>query len=379
MSLYASLWFAFTQVANISGTPEQSASVKYYDIQGHRGARGDAIENTIPAFARGLLNGVTTLEMDNGLTKDGVVVVWHDWDIKDTKCKDTKPAFPNDPDFPYVGKFVANLTLAQIKTLDCGSLRQDEFPMQLTTRGMKISTMEEVFDFVNCVDTKREVSFNVESKVNPRVGGITRNPADFVAAQHAAFVASGYPLSQIQYQSFDWRTLIEMHKVEPQLFLSALIKSNFLEPDGTKSPWHAGLDVRGFPGATLGEKIAYAAASINATILSPADTDHDSPVLDPTVPGYIPFTTKAMIDRAHELGLKVIPWTVNRLNVAQQLIDWKVDGIITDYGASVRALAKSAGLKVRPRFGANRVRQCVKKHIQLTSESLADVDALLVN
>lgn len=74
--------------------------------------------------------------------------------------------------------------------------------MQLTTRGMKISTMEEVFDFVNCVDTKREVSFNVESKVNPRVGGITRSPADFVAAQHAAFVASGYPLSQIQVGTY---------------------------------------------------------------------------------------------------------------------------------------------------------------------------------
>jgi hypothetical protein len=65
---------------------------------------------------------------------------------------------------------------------------------------------------------------------------------------------------------------------------------------------------------------------------------------------------------------------VNRLNVAQQLIDWNVDGIITDYGSNIRALAKQAGLKVRPRFNAHRVRWCVKKHIQLT-DSRIDVDA----
>lgn len=47
--------------------------------------------------------------MDCGLTKDGEVVVWHDEDIVATKCKDTAPAFANDPMYPYVGKFVANL------------------------------------------------------------------------------------------------------------------------------------------------------------------------------------------------------------------------------------------------------------------------------
>lgn len=94
-------------------------------------------------------------------------------------------------------------------------------------------------------------------------------------------------------------------------FAPYLFRIRATRPDGSKSPWLAGLDVRNFPGATLGEKIAYAAASINVTILSPADTDLNSPVDDPTEAGYIPFTTKAMVDRAHELGLKVIPWTVS--------------------------------------------------------------------
>lgn len=44
-----------------------------------------------------------------GLTKDGEVVVWHDENIVATKCRDTQPAFPNDPQYPYVGQYIANL------------------------------------------------------------------------------------------------------------------------------------------------------------------------------------------------------------------------------------------------------------------------------
>jgi hypothetical protein len=35
--------------------------------------------------------------------------------------------FPEDPMYPYVGKYIAHLTLAQVKTLDCGSKRQDDY------------------------------------------------------------------------------------------------------------------------------------------------------------------------------------------------------------------------------------------------------------
>lgn len=78
--------------------------------------------------------------------QDGEVVVWHDDQITAEKCTDTHPVVscktllhfiissistksPGDPTYPYVGKFIANLTLAQIKTLDCGSKRQSDFRM----------------------------------------------------------------------------------------------------------------------------------------------------------------------------------------------------------------------------------------------------------
>lgn len=57
------------------------------------------------------------------------MIVWHDEIIDATKCRDTSAAYDGDEMYPYVGKNVANLTLAQIKTLDCGSLRIDAFPL----------------------------------------------------------------------------------------------------------------------------------------------------------------------------------------------------------------------------------------------------------
>lgn len=92
--------------------------------------------------------------------------------------------------------------MAQIKTLDCGSLRLDGFPLQLTVPGTKISTMREVrrlvldfwprreadewanaqmFDFVKCA-TSMPIMFNIESKTNPVDEGATRSPEDFVKA-----------------------------------------------------------------------------------------------------------------------------------------------------------------------------------------------------
>jgi glycerophosphoryl diester phosphodiesterase len=102
-----------------------------FDVQGHRGARAVRPENTLAAFGYALANeDVSTLELDTGVTQDDQLVVLHDRTINGSHCLDTAPAFPGDPEFPYVGKRVRDLTLAQIKTLDCGSKTLPEFPRQ---------------------------------------------------------------------------------------------------------------------------------------------------------------------------------------------------------------------------------------------------------
>ncbi|KAJ7630576.1 PLC-like phosphodiesterase, partial [Roridomyces roridus] len=318
----------------------------------HRGGRGNAVENTLPSFAWGLIHGATTLELDNGITKDGTVVVWHDEQIVASKCRDTHPAFPADPAYPYVGQYITNLTLAQIKTLDCGSQRQSDFPMQLTYPSIRISTLQEVFDFVECVDPEHTVQWNIESKIDPVLPNRTASVETFVKKQHAIFAASPYRES-ITFQSFDWRTLIAMKELDPSVITSALVDHETTLPAANGlSPWLGGLDLNDF-GSTLGIQIANAAHFINASILSPSAYE-----IAPT-----PALAAAdMVRRSHQLGMLVKPWTVNRLDIADELLRFGVDGIITDYPDVVRRWAQQQNMAVAPKFPKRRVFSCMAEH-----------------
>lgn len=92
-----------------------------FDIQAHRGGLGLTVESTIASFSHGLELGVSTLELDVQITQDGYAVVTHDRKVTGSKCRDTAPYTPGDPEYPYVGKFVNTLSLNQVKQLDCGS------------------------------------------------------------------------------------------------------------------------------------------------------------------------------------------------------------------------------------------------------------------
>lgn len=71
-----------------------------FDLQAHRGGLGLVVESTLPAFANALELGVSTLELDVQITRDGEAVVTHDRRISDRKCRDTAPATPGDPQYP---------------------------------------------------------------------------------------------------------------------------------------------------------------------------------------------------------------------------------------------------------------------------------------
>jgi len=263
--------------------------------------------------------------------------------------------------YPYVGKYIANLTLAQLKTLDCGSKRQENYPMQLTYPGTRISTLKEVFNFVECADPSHQILWNIESKINPLCPNRTLGVRDFVDKQHALFAASPYHGS-ITYQSFDWRTLVAMKSRDPTIIISALIdEETAIMADNSTSPWLAGLSLDQFPGSSTAVQIAQAAHSLGADILSPADLVTPPP--HTAISKDVPFTTKEMVHEAHQLGLTVKPWTVNGLHVVEQLVAWKVDGIITDYPNVVRRWAKQQGFPVAPKYPKQRVLACLDKHI----------------
>lgn len=119
-----------------------------FDLQGHRGARGLAPENTLPAFAAALAVGVSTLELDTAVTKDGVVVIHHD--------RRLNPDIARGPDGRWVeapAPLIHALTYAELQRFDVGRLRPgskfaQQFPEQQPADGTRIPRLADLFDLV---------------------------------------------------------------------------------------------------------------------------------------------------------------------------------------------------------------------------------------
>lgn len=313
--LLLALLLVFSSVSNVWA----------FDLQGHRGARGLMPENTLPAFAKALAIGVTTLELDVGITKDGKVLVSHDSALS--------PAVTRSSDGKWITErpLISDSTLLDLMKYDVGradptSRVAKRFPNQIAVDGTKMPSLEEVFALVKDAGNE-EVRFNIETKINPLKPNDTVSPEVFVDAILALIDAHGLE-SRTSIQSFDWRTLQIVQMRNPQIettYLTAQQKwlNNVASVDNDPSPWTAGFNI---------EK-----------------TDGNIPLLIREAGGDVwsPFfgdLTASSIQAAHGLGLKVIPWTVNDPNVMEELIDLEVDGIISDYPDQLREVMKSKGL-----------------------------------
>ncbi|MGQ0777258.1 MAG: glycerophosphodiester phosphodiesterase [Pseudonocardiales bacterium] len=323
-----------------------------FDLQAHRGGIGLRPESSPAAFEYALRLGVTTLELDLQITKDGQAVVTHDRRTNPVVCQDTAPAFPGDPDFPYLGKYVKDLTLAQVKTFDCGTRRPADpttdryIDSQIPVPGSKMMTLREVFDLVKRARAtgKRGVMLNIETKVEAGAPEQTAPREQFVQVAVQEIRQAGL-IDNVTIQSFDWGALMRMRQVEPRLPIVALTNGTFLQTGQPgASPWLGGIDIDDFDGS-----LVRAAKSFGADAISPVHGDpQGGSILDP---GYQPYTTKEMVDEAHTVGMKVITWTVNDIATMNRLIDLGVDGIITDYPDRLRDLLETRGYELPRRFG----------------------------
>ncbi len=291
-------------------------------MQVHAGGRGETTGESLRAFAKSLELGVSTLEFDINITKDGQPLVWYGPTIEPNQCADTGPAFAGDPEYPYVGKFVHELTLVQIRTLDCGK-PNGEFPRAEVVRGNKIATLADVFALTDSY--RADVRYNIETKVQADHPGASAGPQEFVDAVLAAVRSAG-KVDRVEIQSFDWRTLSMVRQAEPSIPLVALWNEQTWVPD---SPWLAGINP-----ALVGDPII-GAMMVGASILSPR---------------YTLVASSPFVDRAHSLGLKVIPWTVNDGAIMREQIGYGVDGIITDYPTLLRRVLAELGMPLPPRY-----------------------------
>jgi glycerophosphoryl diester phosphodiesterase len=331
----AAIILATVLAAAVGGLAPATAQPTGFDLQAHRGGRGETTEESLRAFAKSLELGVSTLEFDIVITKDAQPLVWHDPTIEPTKCADTAPAFAGDQQYPYVGKLVHDLTLAQIRTLDCGRLLKD-FPAAEVVRNNKIATLPEVFALTDSY--RADVRYNIETKVEAEKPETSAAPKEFVDVILGAVRAAG-KVDKVEIQSFDWRTLPMVRAAEPSIPLVALWDETTWVPG---SPWLADVDP-----AVVADPIA-GARLVGADILSPGYSVPNG--MTPKDPGFALVADRAFNDRAHALGLKVIPWTINDTDAMQAQIAAGADGIITDYPSRLRAVMKELGMPLPPAY-----------------------------
>ena len=297
-----------------------------FDLQAHRGGRGLAPENTLTAFSKALEIGVSTLELDVGITKDGVLVISHDRYLNADITRDAQGKFLTER-----GPTIASLTFAELQSYDVGrqnlaSNYAKSFPQQRGTEGERVPTLASLFNLV-ARRGATDVRFNIETKLSPNAASETLAPEPFVRALIAEIRKAGLT-SRATIQSFDWRTLQIAQREAPEIVTVHLTSQQGAgdmvqvgKPGA--SPWLAGFDVDDYAGSV--PKLVKAAGGM---VWSPNYKD----------------VTEALVRESQSLGLKIVPWTVNDEADLERLLDWKVDGLITDYPDRLRALMKTRGM-----------------------------------
>lgn len=304
-----------------------------FDLQGHRGARGLAPENTLAGFAAALAIGVTTLELDVAMTSDGVLVVHHD--------RRLNPEITRGPDGRFLsgrGPAIHALTLDALRRYDVGRARPgsayaSRFPAQRPSDGARIPALAQVFALVREAGADH-VRFNLETKLAPDAADEAPDPERFAGAVAAAVRRAGLG-NRVSVQSFDWRTLQILRRIAPDL-VRACLTSQRPRFDTIRrgrpgpSPWTAGLDIDAFGGS-----VPRLVAAAGCGVWSPAFED----------------LAHGRVAEARALGLKVIPWTVNAAGQMARLIAMGVDGIITDHPERLREVLSARGLPLPPPAG----------------------------
>lgn len=305
-----------------------AGSAAAFDLQGHRGSRGLAPENTLAGFARALALGVTTLELDCGVTRDGVVVVSHDRLLNPEHTRDAAGRF-----LETQGPAIVDLTYDELRQYDVGRIKPGSelaaaFPEQQPVDGERIPRLADVFALVER-SGNRVVRFNIETKIDPARPEQTVSPLAFARALSQAIRDSGM-VPRVTVQSFDWRTLRLLGALAPEIALVALTDQ---QPDEDTietgkpgpSPWLGELDVDDHQGS-----VPRLVNALGAKTWSPHARD----------------LTPGLVAEAHALGVAVVPWTVNEPKDMEVALALGVDGLITDYPDRLRTLLESKGIAV---------------------------------
>ena len=304
-----------------------------FDLQGHRGARGLAPENTIAGFAKALAIGVHTLETDIAISRDGVLLISHDPSLN--------PDLTRGPDgqfLPARGPVIFHTPWAELQRYDVGRLKPGtryagQYPDQQPVDGARLPALAELFALVKRAgDPKLRLA--LETKINPLAPDDTAAPEPFARALVAAVRDAGLA-TRTSILSFDWRTLQTIQREAPEIptvYLTA--RQRWLDNvgRGPATPWTAGFALADH--GSVPKMIRAAGGKVWSSFHGDLDA--------------------AQVKEAQALGLQVLAWTVNEPAQIEAMLDLGVDGIVSDRPDRVReAMARRgmglpAGIQVTP-------------------------------
>ena len=294
-------------------------------IYGHRGARGDLPENTLESFKYLFDNAINAYETDILISKDLIPVITHDFRLDPSLTKDMEGNWIKDENVK-----IFDLTYDEISKFDVGSLNKltrygRRFVNQKSLENQKIPKLSELLE-LSSKNVLQNLLINLEIKSTPDEKNLTPDPKDLVQIVLNEINNSNLK-DKIIISSFDWRILREVKKQSPEIPRAYL---TFQQEKGmkikktiySKSPW---ID------------------HIPLTIV------YDLPKIIKELGGsawhpYYKDINKKAVKDAHDNNLPVNVWTVNDEDDMLKMIEYGVDGIMTDYPLRLKNLCEKRAI-----------------------------------
>lgn len=288
-------------------------------IYGHRGARGLAPENTLPAYSVALLQGVDYVDLDVAMTKDGVLVVQHDLTLNPNLTRNAKGQWIKSKNL-----IIKNLTLKQLQTYDVGQIKPNTnyaklFPSQQPSNHARIPTLTQVIHYIKKAAGDR-VGFQIEIKTDPTNSKLSVSPCIMVIALEKIIREEGI-INRTKVHAFDWNCLLILQKINPKIITAYLTDSNQALIMRNPDPIIAGR-------WTAGKLLKNYHYSIPRMIKALGGQWWDAEDIE---------MTRSQLQEAHQLGLKVAIWSWPErtgkaidIPLVKKLIAMHVDGVITD-------------------------------------------------
>ena len=287
----------------------------YIKIYGHRGARGDLPENTLESFKYLFENNIHAYETDILISKDFIPVITHDFRLDPSYTKDINDNWIEDENIKII-----DLTYDQISQFDVGTLNKlsrygRKFINQKSLENQKIPKLSDLLKLTsdNIVEN---LLINLEIKSTPVEKSLTPEPNEMVKIIIDEVSRSNLE-DRIIYSSFDWRVLREIKERDskiPRAYLTSRVKGKIYD----KSPW---LD---FTPLHNGVELPKLIKALGGSAWHPNYKD----------------VNKEIVQISHDKELPVNVWTVNKENDMLRMIDYGVDGIMTDYPLKLKELCE---------------------------------------